>query len=288
MVYAQRLILAIALLPLISGASPAIAGEDARSIAREHYEKGRKAFELGIYQKAIAEYMAAYEAKDDPAILYNLGQAHRLAGNASDAIHFYKMFLQKVPRTSNRTEVENKIAELEKLIAQQDKAKNLPPNLALKSGAAGPGEDSAPEVAAPPAASVAPQPVASAVAPRAEDPAVRRAARVKSIVGIAVASFGVAALAAGIGLGVAAKNASDDLSRLDQSHGNFNTSLEQSGVLYQSLSGAFLGIGAAALVAGGVVAVLGFRQGREAPPRRVQLVPAIGSRSAAAQLRLAF
>src|SRR5262245_12068524 len=93
---------------------------DDRALAREHYQRGTKAFDLGFYEQAIREYTAAYQAVDDPAILYNLGQANRLAGHHQDAARFYRIYLTKVPRAGNREDVEHKIAELDKTVEQQE------------------------------------------------------------------------------------------------------------------------------------------------------------------------
>lgn len=71
---------------------------------------GSKAFDLGQYEEAIAT-RAAYKIKDDPALLYNLGQAHRLAGHHSEALHFYKTFLSRSPDAPNRDEVEKRIVD---------------------------------------------------------------------------------------------------------------------------------------------------------------------------------
>jgi hypothetical protein len=105
---------------------------DERNIAREHFLKGSKAFDLGLYEKAVEEYMAAYEAKDDPALLYNIAQAHRLAGHSSEALRFYRVFLSKVPQAKNRAEVELKINELQKLVDHQRRTQDLPPDGALR------------------------------------------------------------------------------------------------------------------------------------------------------------
>jgi tetratricopeptide (TPR) repeat protein len=101
---------------------------DDRSEARDHFVKGTKAFELGAFDEAIAEYAAAYRIKDDPALLYNLGQAHRAANHPAEALRFYRLFLLKVPDTSLRDEVETKITELQKLIDQQKRAQSVPPD----------------------------------------------------------------------------------------------------------------------------------------------------------------
>ena len=90
--------------------------------AREHYAKGTKAFELGLYDEAIAEYMAAYKSKDDPALLFNLGQANRLAGHLAEATHFYRLYLRKSPEAPNRAEIEARIGELVRLSALQNRS----------------------------------------------------------------------------------------------------------------------------------------------------------------------
>jgi len=99
---------------------------DEVSEAREHYKKGTKAFELGAFQEAVAEYAAAYRLRDDPALLYNLAQSNRLANHPLEALRLYRMFLLKTPNASNREEVESKIAELRKLVEQQQTTPNPP------------------------------------------------------------------------------------------------------------------------------------------------------------------
>jgi tetratricopeptide (TPR) repeat protein len=95
--------------------------DDARAEAREHFVKGTKSFDLGLYDEAIAEYMAAYKVKPDPALLFNLAQAHRLAGHVADALRFYRMYLTKTPTAPNRSDVEARISDLEKVVDEQKK-----------------------------------------------------------------------------------------------------------------------------------------------------------------------
>ena len=80
--------------------SPARA-ENAAS-AREHYERGTKFYDIGKYDDAIREFEAAYEAKSDPAIIFNLAQAHRLAGHNQEALQLYRNYLRYVPHPPNR------------------------------------------------------------------------------------------------------------------------------------------------------------------------------------------
>jgi tetratricopeptide (TPR) repeat protein len=86
--------------------------------AKAHYEKGVVLYDLQRYEEAAAEYEAAYEAKPDPALLYNCGQAWRLAGKRDKALRAYQAYLRRMPQTPNRVEIEARIEELK----QQDKA----------------------------------------------------------------------------------------------------------------------------------------------------------------------
>lgn len=98
----------------------AFANDDVAA-ARAHYEKGKRAYDLGHYAEAAREYEIAYEAKDDPALLFNLGQAHRLAGHDAEALTAYKSFLRNVPDAPNREEVEARIRALQAAIDAQPK-----------------------------------------------------------------------------------------------------------------------------------------------------------------------
>jgi tetratricopeptide (TPR) repeat protein len=101
-----------ATLTVLSLPAPAL-GDDVVA-AQEHYIKGKRAFELGQYDEAISEYSLAYKAKDDPALLYNIAQAHRLAGHNGEAIRFYKIFIARVPNSPSRAECERRIQDLGK------------------------------------------------------------------------------------------------------------------------------------------------------------------------------
>lgn len=95
--------------------------------AREHYRRGTNAFNLGHYLDAVKEYELAYQLKEDPALLFNIAQAYRLAGENESAMRVYKSFLHQVPDSPQRPEVEKRIAELRALIEQQRKTKEAPP-----------------------------------------------------------------------------------------------------------------------------------------------------------------
>ena len=138
--------------------------DPAAAEARRHYEEGTKAFNLGEFPRAIAEFKAAYNAKDDPSLLYNIAQSFRLQGDAGQAIFFYRSFLRNMPNTPNRREVEGRIRALEK--QQEDQKKEAPAAIVAPPPAA---------VTAPPAATpppvVAQPPAEAPPAPAAPTPA---------------------------------------------------------------------------------------------------------------------
>jgi len=113
-------------------ASSAARADDPTAVAREHFNKGTTLFDLARYREAAAEYEAAYEARNDPALLFNIAQTYRLAGDNTKAIAFYRSYLHRMPRASNRGEVEAKIAELQKAADEQERAKQGPPEGTLK------------------------------------------------------------------------------------------------------------------------------------------------------------
>jgi hypothetical protein len=123
--------------------------------ARRHYEEGTKAFNLGEYPRAVSEFKAAYNAKPDPLLLYNIGQSFRLGGDASQALFFYRSFLRNMPAAPNRKEVEGRIRVLEKQVEEQ-KRETPPGGSAVSAQPPGPaaGQPAAPGTS--PAAEAAP------------------------------------------------------------------------------------------------------------------------------------
>lgn len=240
---AIRAILTAALVAFTVGSARA----DDVEAARQHFVQGTKNFDLGLYDKAIAEYMAAYDAKPDPALLYNIAQAHKLAGHPGEALRFYKTYLSRVPEAPNADEVRAKIAELQKAVDQQQKAQAMPPDQVKPLGSV-----------APPVA--APETTTTTTAPAVDE----HRGRTQKIAGIATAGVGVALVGVGIGLAVKAKQYSDQLSTLDAQHGVYDPGKDSSGRALGAAGPALIAVGAAAVVVGGVVFALGHRAAKQA------------------------
>ncbi len=95
-------------------ALPASAAADSKTqAAREAAETGRRAYNLNHWDEAIAAFEKAYQLSGDPALLFNLAQAHRQALHGNEALHFYKVYLREQPDGPNREVAEKQLNELQ-------------------------------------------------------------------------------------------------------------------------------------------------------------------------------
>jgi tetratricopeptide (TPR) repeat protein len=102
----------------------AIADEnDAKSL----FTRGRTLYALGRFDEAAALFEKAFELKQDPAILYNAAQAHRLGGDKKKALVLYQNYLRLFGEQSNAGEVEKRIVDLKAAIEAEQTAKTNPP-----------------------------------------------------------------------------------------------------------------------------------------------------------------
>lgn len=236
--------------------------------AKMHYERGTTLFDLQRYDEAAKEYEAAFEAKNDAALLFNIGQAYRFAGNHTKAIAAYRSYLRRLPDAPNRAEVELRISELQKLVDEQKRTQQAPPSGTLKPGETKPSQPEPTSAAAPS------PPVAPASAPSDIAEPNGKSARVKLIAGIAVAAVGVAAVAVGGAFEGLAKSQNDALSHPTPGT-TFDPSKERALKTDKVIGAVMLSVGGAAIVAGTVTAVLGLRERKRT--QRAMLTPVIGT-----------
>jgi tetratricopeptide (TPR) repeat protein len=99
--------------------------------AREKAKRAAVLFSLGRFEEAAVIYEQLYEEfPEQQALLYNLAQIQRMAGNHERALFLYRRYLANSPNASNRAEVERRIAELERAVAEIKKAQSPPNELA--------------------------------------------------------------------------------------------------------------------------------------------------------------
>jgi tetratricopeptide (TPR) repeat protein len=156
------------------------APSDPTNEARRLYAEGKTEYAQGRFDAAIALFERAYALSEAPGLLFNLAQAHRLAGDdhCPQAYALYKSYLAAAPAADNRLEVEERIAEL-----------RVCPSRPTEAPAASPAptpSEAAPEPAVPappaPREMLAPSPT-----PRAPTATNRRRLRAAVVTGLGVA-----------------------------------------------------------------------------------------------------
>jgi tetratricopeptide (TPR) repeat protein len=152
-----RCFVLVAAMLFAGGTSYADPARDAE--AKEHYEAGTAAFNLGNWARAIDEYKAAYTLKPEAVLLYDIAQSYRLNNDLPNAIFFYKSYLRNQPNATNRREIDDRIRKLEQQMKQQQQVTSQPPNTPVPMGAQPP-KEAAHEPAPPPpvAAPATPEP----------------------------------------------------------------------------------------------------------------------------------
>jgi tetratricopeptide (TPR) repeat protein len=225
-----------------AAANDALAAPRAKLSAEDHYQKGMKAYTLGKFPDAIEEFEKAFELRSEPIFLYNIAQSHRQNNSPQRAIFFYRRYLEAEPEAKNRADVEQRIKDMQSQL--NAKAENTPPPQPVVV-------QPVPVVPQP----VTPQPVAQPIgvvhAQPAADPSAGRGLR---IAGIAVGAVGVASVVTGIVLGLQANTLNDEATKPGSV---FDNSKYDSAKTYRTMGYVTLGVGAAAIVTGGVLYYLG-------------------------------
>jgi tetratricopeptide (TPR) repeat protein len=265
-------VLCITLLGAVAGRAHA-SGDD-KLQAREHFQRGSKYFQLGRFKEAVKEYEAAFELVDDPALLYNIAQAHRLDNNPERALFFYKSYLSRLPHAKNSGDVQARVVELEHLMAEQARAQRMPPTTAIgPDGAHATTEPPAPTAEPQTSATPPPAPVVTTT-PAAPSVADRSDGRTKRRAGIGLLAGGGALVITGVVLSVLAGQAADQIKRDAGAGRRFDPGLESTGRAYDIAGPVLDAVGGAAAITGAVLVYLGARDGRRT---HAQLVPTGGA-----------
>ncbi len=116
--------LAIALLAIF--ALPALASaqeSDKNRKAREHYQQAEAYMNAGVYDLAAKEYRKGYKLQPTRhAFLFNIGLAHKNAGEQEKALNAFERFLEKAPNSKRAAEARAHIVALRRAIEAGKKA----------------------------------------------------------------------------------------------------------------------------------------------------------------------
>jgi hypothetical protein len=190
-------------------------------------------------------------------MLYNIAQAYRLNDQPTEAVRFYRRYLQRAPGARNREDVERKIAELEKTIEERRKAAAAatpppatpPPVVPVAPSTPAP-------IVGPPAPSATPAaPAAGAPVETvdAEGAAPSEGSSTKKILGWSFLGAGVLCGAGALTFGLIAKGKANDYSNLSAMGGTYDPNIDHDGKQADHIA-IGLGIAAGALaVTGGIL-----------------------------------
>lgn len=89
------------------------ASADDRGQARTHYQAGVKFYNSGDYRSAIREFSSAQQLVPADLNNYNLALCYDKLGDPEPAIQYYRAYLDKVPNTDKRAEIEASVSRLD-------------------------------------------------------------------------------------------------------------------------------------------------------------------------------
>ena len=78
--------------------------------AKQLYDEGLRHFNVAEYADAITAWKEAYLLTKKPLLLFNLGQAFRLSGDCKQAVTFYDTYVQEEPAPKNQEELDQAVA----------------------------------------------------------------------------------------------------------------------------------------------------------------------------------
>ncbi len=232
--------------------------------AMESYQLGTSAYNAARYDDALGHFQEAATLYASPDFQYNIGLCYERLGKPEEAIRAFRTYLRAKPNAPDRANVEDRIFQLEKELAERDDA------------------DTPPEPA--------PQPPPPAPAPD------NGAGKALIITGAVLTGVGgVLALGGGLGFGLVARSRSDEVDEI-QTGGNPNNrsfgeaqDLEDEGRRAETLQIVTAAVGAAVAVTGVALLVVGLRRKKAAAQGpTASIVPTFSPRAAGLSLQGRF
>ncbi len=104
--------------PLVLAPAPAHAQKkqsekEKKKIAKGYVDAGLAAQDAGDFDRAVELYQQAYELVPHPVLLFNIAQAHRLAGRDEEALASYQQYVEVDPEGPKAKEARTFIKEIQ-------------------------------------------------------------------------------------------------------------------------------------------------------------------------------
>lgn len=104
--------------PAGSGAPPAPATPDVNPRAQQLYADGLKAYDEERFRDAVELFKAADQLAPSPRLSFNSARVYERMSDSRSALAAYRDYLRRSPAAENRAEVERRIRELERALAE--------------------------------------------------------------------------------------------------------------------------------------------------------------------------
>jgi hypothetical protein len=231
----------------------------ARAQDRDAREVEAKKACLGGHADRGIEVLAdLYAETNDPTYIYNQGRCFEQNGRVSEAVTRFREYLRKATGApaDERAQLESHIAQLE---SEQRPAPSVTP-------------------------APAPAPVVVVQAPAADSSSPERAHRLK-VLALVTGGIGVLAVGGGVAMGLRASELATEVTN-DAKMGTYSQSKFDSGERAQTLEIVGYSVGAAALIASGILYYFSAESGPAASTPAVSV--SLGSGSVAAGMRMSF
>jgi tetratricopeptide (TPR) repeat protein len=88
--------------------------------ARWLFNSAREAFEAGDYETALQRFQQSYQLSSRPALLYNIGTTLDRLRRDADALAAFEQYLELVPESPNRGEIEARVTVLRAAVQQAE------------------------------------------------------------------------------------------------------------------------------------------------------------------------
>jgi tetratricopeptide (TPR) repeat protein len=243
------LVLAISIGLAVAGHSSEAATLDPRELT------ARKEFAAGRYAQSVELFAELFAETGEAVFLRNIARCYQKMQRPDEAISNFQEYLSKANVSpAERAEIAAYVRQMEELKRERAQSDGN------RAAAAGESEKPANRIMAD--RSFGPSPVAAPSAPASVSPVATATSTSETMqssegagqwrtAGITTAIGGVALIGTGIGFGLAARAAADDVRR------QWNLARHRAGQRYETLQWVSYGIGAAALATGGLMYLYG-------------------------------
>lgn len=268
--------------------APALADDKAdKAKAKQLYDDGLSHYNIAEYTEAITSWKQAYKLSKKPLLLFNIGQAYRLSGDCNGATTFYDSYQREEPSPKNQAELDQAITLCkDKGTKPVDKTPDKPIEKPADQAPDKPvvRVDKTPD--RPAVKSKEPEGRVADTGPSHEsdenetrDRGDAQPGKTKKLAGIGVGAVGIVLEGVAIYFALDSKNQSDALNGYTGEWTQTQTDIESKGKSDTKNAFVLGGVGAAAIIAGGVLYYLG--ASAHATESSVAVVPTHGGAAVA-------